>query len=330
MTRNQMLIFLLTILLIGFAAQNDLPQLSPRPLKASAVKKLEVPSFGAFGQPQCDDNSWYDHLASSSYNRTVILRTSFSGNESTLYKLPDEFADSTAFTDFSVTPGGDVTALVEDEQGHSIRFDFDSEGKVSSHAQLELAEPVDGDKIAVFPNGTMLFSGHYRATAAPDLKGKRYVALFQPSGKLLRKLDQTGAKDVKVDQPATSLPEGAATIGRDGNAYLLTPDKVLVVSASGQVQKKISFTKPDPTFSAVGVQYSEGLLAISFTKAGTPKAPESLFQYLVLNASTGEPLGLYEPTPETGNDNICFSRREGFVFETVRNDRINLVTAPLR
>jgi len=325
-----MLIFLLTVLLSGFAAQNDLPQLSPRPLKASSIKKLEVPPFGAYGQSLCDDNSsWYDHLAGGSYRHTVILRTSFSGNESTLYKLPDEFAGSTAFTDFSVTPDGDVTALVEDEQGHSIRFDFDSEGKVSSHAQLELAEPVDGDKIAVFPNGTMLFSGHYRATAAPDLKGKRYVALFQPSGKLLRKLDQTGAKDVKVDQPATSLPEGAATIGRDGNAYLLTPDKVLVVSASGQVQKKISFTKPDPTFSAVGVQYSEELLAISFAKAGTAKAPENLFQYLVLTASTGEPLGLYEPTPETGNDSICFSRREGFIFLTVKNDRVNLITAPL-
>ncbi len=220
--------------------------------------------------------------------------------------------------------------LVEDEQGHSIRFDFDSEGKVSSHAQLELSNQVEGDKIAVFPSGTMLFSGHYRATAAPDIKGKRYVALFQPSGKLLRRLDQTGVKDVKVDQPATTLPEGAATIGRDGNAYLLTPDKVLVVSTSGQIQKEISFTKPDPTFSAVGVQYSEGLLAISLTKAGTPKAPESLFQYLVLNASTGEPLGLYEPTPETGNDSICFSRREGFIFLTVKNDRVNLITAPLR
>src|SRR5690349_21373310 len=180
------MLLLLIALLSGLSAQDGLPRLSPRPLKASSIKKLEVPSFGAFGQPQCDGNSWYDHLASSSYNRTVILRTSFSGSESMLYKVPAEFAESTAFTDFSVTPDGDVTALVEDEQGHSIRFDFDSEGKIGSHAQLELTGPIDGDKIAVFHNGTMLFSGHYRSTAPPDLRGKRYIGLFQSSGKLLR------------------------------------------------------------------------------------------------------------------------------------------------
>lgn len=324
------MLFLLILILSGFSAQNGLPQLSPRPLKASSIKKLEIPGFGAFGQSQCDESSWYDHLASGFYRHAVIQRTSFSGAESTLYKLPSEFADSASFNDFSVTPHGDVTALVEDEQGHSIRFDFDSEGKVSSHAQLELSDQVEGDKIAVFPNGAMLFSGHYRAAAPPDLKGKRYVGLFQPSGKLLRRLDQAAVGVLKLDEVATHIPEGAVAIGRDGNAYLLTPDKVLVISASGEIQKKISFTKPDPTFSAVAVQYSEGLLAISFAKQGTPKAPEALFQYLVLNTTTGEALGLYAPTAETGNDNICFSRREGFLFETVRNDRINLITAPLR
>lgn len=323
-----MLFVLLALLMSGLAAQDASLQLSPRPLKASSIKKLEVPSYGTFGQPQCDDNSSiYEHLATGSYRNTVILRTSFSGTESTLYKLPDEFAQSTAFTDFSVTPDGNVTVLVENEQGHSVRFDFDGDGNVTSHSQLELTEQVRGDNIAVFPNGTLLFSGHYRPSAPPDLRGKRYMGVFQASGKLLRKLDLSGVGDIKLDRPPAYIPEGGATIGRDGNVYLLTPDKVLVISASGVIQKKIPFTKPDPEFSAVALQYSEGLVAISF---GKQRKSEAIFRYLVVNASSGEPLGLFEPTEETGNNNVCFSRRDGFLFVTVKNDRLHIVTAPLR
>lgn len=323
-----MLFALLTLLMSGLLAQNALPQDSPRPLRASAIKKLEVPPFGAFGQTHCDDNlSMYDHLATGSYKKTVILRTALSGNESTLYKLPDEFADSTAFTDFSVTPDGQVTALVEDEQGHSIRFDFDSEGNVSSHSQLNLPDQVAGDKIAAFPNGTMLFSGHYRRGANPDVKGKRYLGLFQSSGKLLRRVNEAGMGDIDLDPQAHHIPEGAITIGKDANAYLLTTDKVYVVSASGQIQRKIPLAKPDGGFSAMGLQYSEGLLVVSFAKQ---EKPEALFRYVVLNASTGEPLGLYAPTDETGNNNVCFSRRDGFLFVTVKENRLNLITAPIR
>jgi hypothetical protein len=269
----------------------------------------------------------YDHLATGSYKNTIILRTALSGSESTMYKLPGEFADSTAFTDFSVTPDGNVTALVEDQQGHSIRFDFDSEGKVGSHAQLDLPDEIAGDKIAVFPNGTMLFSGHYRRSAPPDLKGKRYLGLFQSSGKLLRRVNEAGMGDIDLDPPAHHIPEGALAIGKDANAYLLTSDKVYVISASGQIQRKILIAKPDGGFSAMEVQYSEGLLVVSFAKQGKG---EALFQYLVVNVSTGEPLGLYEPTQETGNNNVCFSRREGFLFVTVKDNTLNLVTAPIR
>jgi hypothetical protein len=323
-----MLFAFFTLLMSGLIAQNALTQDSPRPLRASAIKKLEVPPFGVFGQTHCDDDSsMYDHLAIGSYKKTVILRTALSGNESTLYKLPDEFADSTAFTDFSITPDGQVTALVEDEQGHSIRFDFDSEGDVSSHAQLDLPDQVAGDKIAVFPNGTMLFSGHYRRGAPPDVKGKRYLGLFQSSGKLLRRMSETGMGDIDLDPPAHHISDGAATIGKDGNAYLSTPDRVYVISGSGRIEKKIPFNKPSPEFSAIELRYSEGLLVISFAKQGEH---EAIFQYLVLNASTGEPLGLYAPTEETGNSNVCFSRRDGFLFVTVKESRLNLITAPIR
>jgi hypothetical protein len=319
---------IVAMVLGGPPEQSASPQLAPRPLRASTIKKLEAPAFGVFGQTQCDDSlAMYDHLASGSYNQTTILRTGLSGTESTVYKLPAEFADATAFTDFFATSDGKVIVLVEDQQGHSVRFDFDSDGNVSSHAQLEMSEQVAGDKIAVFLNGMMLFSGHYRRTASPDLAGKRYLALFQPSGKLLRQLNTGDMGSIDLNPPAHRIAEGAVTVGKDGFAYFLIPDRVYVISSSGQIERKIPFEKPASEFSAVHLQYSEGLLVISFVKAGKP---EAVFQYLVVNALTGEPVGLYEPSEETGNNNVCFSRRDGFLFLTIKNDRVNLITAPLR
>jgi hypothetical protein len=46
------------------------------------------------------------------------------------------------------------------------------------------------------------------------------------------------------------------------------------------------------------------LIRVSFAKQGET---ETVFQYLVVNASNSEPLGLYESTAETGNNNVCFS-----------------------
>jgi hypothetical protein len=132
---------------------------------------------------------------------------------------------------------------------------------------------------------------------------------------------------MKLDQRESHLPEGGATIGKDGNVYLVAADKVLVVSPSGQIQRKIPFTRPDPSFSVSSVRYSDGLLAISFAKPGKP---EIVFQYLVVNALDGTPVGLYKPTDETGNNSVCFSRHDGFLFFKVKDGRISLISAPLR
>jgi len=317
-------VFTLLILMSGLAAQ-ETP--APRPLKPTKTVELQVPSFGAFGEPHCDDNlNVYYHLATRFYSHTLILGFSQSGNQSTLYKLPDKFAESMAFVDFNVTPGGDVNALVEDEDGHAILFAFDSEGNAKDHVRLQLPEHVAGRHIAVFPSGTVLFSGYYRSDAPADVVGNAYVGLFQPSGKLLKKL---GHLNEKIATPEKGNPaEGGTTVGRNGNVYLLTANKVLVISPSGRIEKEITFTKPGPEFSAVRVQYSEGLLAISFAKPG--KDQVVLYQYLVLNASDGSLLGLYEPTEETGNSNVCFSRHDGFLFLTGDKNTLNLTTAPLR
>ena len=318
---------LIVLLMSGLSVQDASPQLSPRPLRPSGSHELQIPTFGAYGEAQCDDDSsMYFHLETVSYRRTVLLRISQSGNESTLYKLPDEFADTMSFTDFSVSPDGNVKALVSDREFQPIAFAFDSDGRVSSQVKLEVPEHVVGDHIAVFPNGSTLFAGHYRSDAPQDLRGKRYVGLFQDSGKLLKRLDSVN-DDTQLQPDPARFREGGEIIGRDGNVYLLTSDQVVVISPSGGILRKISFAKPEAGYSAVRLQYSDGLLVISFAK---PAKPEVMYRYSVLDALDGSPFGLYEPTEETGNSNVCFSRHDGFSFLPVKNGRVTLVIAPLR
>jgi hypothetical protein len=322
---------LLLILISGLAAQDVAPQMQPRPLKALHTSDSQIPAFGAFGNTLCDENmATYYHLWMDKYERTVLLRISQSGNESLQYKLPDEFADSTYFRDFSVTPGGDVVALVVDSKFHPIVFSFNSDGQVSTHARLDAPDKMEAERITVFPNGTLLLSGRYIREAPAAVAGKGYVALFHPSGKLLKNLDWLAEK-TKIDPPSPgNIPDGGLTVGQDGNVYLLSSSKVLVITPSGKIQREIKFTKPAPEFSADGVQYSEGWLAISLVKRAQPDKPEMQAQYLVLNAQDGSPLGLYEPTEETGNSNLCFSRRDGFLFSKYENKRVKFITAPLR
>lgn len=320
--------FFASALLAQTPLRDTATELLPRPLKYLGTKALQVPAFSSYGEAHCDDNaSMYYHLAEGSYRHTRILRFTQSGRESTLYQLPEEFAASTAFMDFSVTPDGNVKALVEDEEGHSLVFDFDSDGNVSHHVRLDIPEDVTGVTLSEFPNGTLLFSGYYRKNVSGDMAGKRYEGLFQASGKLLKRLGQ-GKDDAKVDFPGVGhLQEGGAAIGRDGNIYLLSKGKVLVISSSGQVERTIPFSKPDSEFSAVRVQYSEGLLVISFAKPGNP---ETVYRYLVMNAWDGTVVGLYEPTEETGNTNVCFTRHDGFVFFKEDGQTVSLISAGLR
>ena len=321
-------VFLILMLMSGGGAQDATAQTAPRPLQSSHEVELPVPAFGAYGDPQCDENlALYYHLATDKYNRTLLLRFSQTGNESTLYKLPEEFAESTDFVDFSVTPRGEVGALVVDQDFHPLIFSFNAEGHVSSHTRLDTPDHVMAKHLNVLPNGTFLVSGYYANNAPAALAGKGYVALFQASGELLKKLDGLGEK-TKVNAPEPGRPaETGTTMDRNGNVYLLTAGKVLVISPSGKLLREIAFTKPGPEFSAVTLQYSDGWLAISFVRLDKT---EALIRYLVVNASDGSPLGLYQPTEETGNNNVCFSRHEGFVFMRFEHNRVKLITAALR
>jgi hypothetical protein len=108
------------------------------------------------------------------------------------------------------------------------------------------------------------------------------------------------------------MREGAVAIGKDGNAYLIDANYITVISAVGEIDRRMNYTKPTPSLIAKGLAVSDGLLAITVLEVdGTEIIPRSL----VVRAEDGETVGYYTLPDESHNSvAVCFSRSEGFSF----------------
>jgi len=93
--------------------------------------------------------------------------------------------------------------------------------------------------------------------------------------------------------------------------YVLSSDKVTVMSETGGIVRRLRFRKSDPETTAVRLNVSDGLLSIVLAKTG--KDQVQIRKYLVMYAVTGEKFGYYEPSEELGNTDVCCSRTDGHV-----------------
>lgn len=306
-----MLIVPLLLLLLGTPA--DKVPATPVVLHESSAKMLPVPPFGYYGEPQCDaQGDAFFHLYTGGYDTSSIFELARHPEDSLRYTVPANEINRGIGT-FTVTPDGKVFALGYHDNGEGVGtylVGFDSDGTAKGKTRLDLPDRVDPESLSVFTNGTVLVSGHWDDRAPRGQRGERYVVLFGPSGQLLKRLEK-GEGKVDLSTALTKLPEGAAVAGEDGYVYLLQSEKVVVISASGSIVRNIPFTKPDAAFSAVKVNVSGGLLAITLAKAD---AGPTVYRYLVLDSFSGQKYGYYEPGPELGNAGLCFSREEGFSF----------------
>jgi len=117
-------------------------------------------------------------------------------------------------------------------------------------------------------------------------------------------------------------------VGPDGNAYMLLPDRVLVISQSGTVLRTLPFEKYDRDVRAVNLFVSGGLVTVLFYKQVKQSLDATL---LVMDGNNGERFGYYAPSADLGNNPICFNRSDGFIFMGMNRDgRVKLKTAVLR
>jgi len=301
----------------------------PRPLVASTIKPLQVPVFSAYGESICDadGNMFFHVIRASNFNDSPIMEISHDGESGTTYSPSANTGDQRVyFMSFTVSPAGTVRELAEIKDGVVI-IAFDSNGNESSRTTLDVPDHVTPQEFASFENGEVVFYGYYDKDAPEALKGHRYIGVFAPSGKLMKKIDD--AEHLDLDQFAKHLQSGAATLGSDGNVYLLRDKEVVVISQSGEVLRRLPFDKNPSDAIPMKVVYSDGLLAI-FLSVAQKDMPFLLRRYLILDSSSGEQRGFYAPSKETSSDDVCFSRKEGFTFIHNIKDTLYLIQAALR
>jgi hypothetical protein len=137
-----------------------------------------------------------------------------------------------------------------------------------------------------------------------------YLALFDAGGKLRKELPALPNSEVALQ--AGIMPEGAMAIGKDGNAYLIDANYITVISAVGEIERRMNYTKPTPSLIAKELAVSDGLLAITVIEVDGIKITN---RYLVVRAEDGETVGYYTLPDELRNTvALCFSRSEGFTF----------------
>jgi hypothetical protein len=330
---------LFVVCLLLFSSGDKHREAAPTPqvsvLSASSSAELEIPMFAAFGQPRSDENgNIYFHAATRSFNDSYLIAISAKTGQPKFFVLPDEYAKNTYFESFSVTPSGGVYVVAEANDHSNIIFEFDSDGKLSRHAVLELPEGTGVETFAAFEDGNFFVLGCHRSDSATGKKGSPFLGLFDNSGRLLRSLDKSGIPKTKNlgETAETAKPSELWTsIGDDGNLYLLTSTKILVINESGGIVRRLTFQKPGKdNFYAVRLEVSGGLAAIWLHDEKGPGDTVRL-QLELLDANTGKIVGIYSPATGLGANAVSFSRNEGFVFLVSQVDgNIGLITASLK
>jgi hypothetical protein len=328
-------IALMILLAAGAAAaqQSTLTQPTPRVLVESSSQILEVPHFSTMGSPLCDDKGdvfFHVPLTSNSFTDSSVMKLSARSSDPVMFQLSKDLLYKYVFGYFSVTPSGKVGFLdanVEDpaKEGILYVFGFDSDGEMESQVKLDIPEHLSPDGFGVSQSGVIFLAGHFSSGAPKPLQGKRFDAFFEKSGKLRTEMK---TEELDVDLKAIgSMNGGNVAIGPDGYFYFLRPDKILVISESGETVRSIPFQMPSPDMSASTLRLSAGLASIELHKIEESGRIQS--EFLVLDADTGDTYGLYLP-PESVGASLCFSRSTGFIFLAKDGKKDKLVTAAMR
>ncbi len=289
------------------------------------MRNLLLPAFTIWGNPACDKGgNMYFHIGDSV--DTEILRLSADGSEAKTFKVPDQFPRA-IFSDFSVSPGGEVYLLAGME--HMLKLlRFDQQGAMSDPVAPRLPANITVSNIVASDNRVLLFFGFYNRKAPPELKGKSYLALLNPlSGEVQQEVRVSVLGLDMAKLAAAEAPAPGVALGDDGNFYFAGSSQILVIAPDGDLLRRIPFDNPEPKSIVTRLLVSGGLIIIFLTRIDNHQAHDT---YLVL-LNSGGVVGYYEPSAELGGWlATCFSPKQGMSFLKVENKQLKLLTAPFR
>ena len=305
------------------------PPRRPTTLNVSSVIDTGVPVFPFLGQPKADGDGDLFFLPDGYDGVAIFELTLPDPSRSRMYRMAPGNSGADFYMGSAVSPSGTLHVLAEDVKKNFRIFTFDSNGDVKRSTRLDAPEAVSLLAFAVFQNDSFLVIGYRNATSG-KAERKSYAALFSSSGTLLRDLTKGfGLKSGGLDAVG-SVRDVPVVASEDGNLYLLGTDRVLVVSRSGEVVRRIKVPRPDPEKEPLQLWVSGGLLGVKLGDyPGVDKAVNPTF--LVLDASTGREYGYFAPPAEARDMMpVRFTREGGFAFLEVDEQRkIRILTAGL-
>jgi hypothetical protein len=313
----------------GEARQNQSLPATPILLTESWSKALEMPSFQYGELAQCDqDGNLYFH-ATSSFNDSVVLKLKPSGSYAMLVLAPEDAA-GTYFLAFRVSRDGRLRILTHANSGDQLYlYEFHSEDDPPKATPLQVPAGLDVLNFQALARGYIAVEGYMDKTS-PNNKGKSYLGKFDPAGKLIRE-SFDNASYLMANESGTWAASSAAAEADDGRNYLLSGNDVIVLSADGDVIKKIHLDPPAKNYRPINIFTAGGVMAVAFFKPpekGEETGRGFLAMYQTFDRYTGEALKLYKPSPDLGNNAVCFTK-QGFTFLTVQKKHLKLVGANL-
>jgi hypothetical protein len=312
---------LATILAQAASAQG----VTPKTLIPLTNRAIESPLFNFWGESQCDgDGNLYFHTGSG-FRSAQIFELVRDGSSGKFFQPTGKSADPelAEFSSFWVSKDGDVSILAIGN-GKNYVIHFDSNGAMKDPESLQVPEEVTLTDLSIFDNGYMFVTGHYMHNGAGHREGQGYGAILTSSGTLAKQLSTPVAD---VDFSDSKLTEGGVASAR-GNLYFLAPNRISVISPSGELVGKVPFSKPARESEATKVYASGGILVVVLNvlkKSGRGISR----RYLVLDEGTGRATGYYQP-PDLGWSDVCLTPDQDLVFLAPEHGKQKMVTARIR
>jgi hypothetical protein len=302
-----------------------------REIDVSSSRSIQTPSFGYFGEGQCDrDGNMYFHSSDSDFRHSQIFRLSSDGSSGTFFRITGKFADAdlAGFDSFWITSDGEVFILATNAEEKYV-FTFDHNGTVKDPVVLKVPVDVQLTDFAVFDNGFLFVWGYRDQRSSKDLRGKPYAAVLTDAGGIV--------KELSIPMPAVDLGNLAAL--SDGavasyaeNLYFLGPDQITVVSVTGETIRKLRYHKPDSEAVATKLYLSGGMAVIAVNKVSTKGATRGQVErsFIALDQNSGDLMGYYKPSAQLGCCDVCFTRNDGLTFLKMDGKTQKLATALFR
>jgi hypothetical protein len=306
-------------------AQAGAQTITPTTLSPLASRAIEAPLFDFWGESQCDgDGNLYFHTGGSGFRSAQIFELAKDGSSGKFYQPAGKFADPeiAEFSNFWVTKEGDVSILTIGA-GKNYVIRFDSNGTMKDPSTLQVPEDVTLTDLSIFDSGYMFVTGHYMHKGAGHHQGQDYGAILTSSGTLAKPMPTPVAD---VDFTDSKITEGGVTSAR-GNLYFLAPNRISVISPSGEVVRKVSFRKPDRESVATKLYVSRGLFVVVLNVL-SKSDPNVSRRYLVLDENTGEATGYYQP-PDRNWSDVCLTPDQELVFLAPEHRKANIITTRL-